>query len=233
MKVTIGPGVTLSAKEIEESYLFQDWRRRDLASVVEVVVTHAQVWADTVQNMQMLVVSSDHPWPQTTVLRSETVDVLTQITDGTRNWLVFVSQHRVASGCRVVSNPAGGRNWTEGPIEAGLREVREELGLDLPEANDQEESPLNVVIEAMLPQPLLVSPGYINERVYMLRATITVDPNNVDEFVKSLHGKFTGVEAEGEAIVLAVIPVEQAWQVACAQDPDAKTLLSLKLAGIS
>lgn len=224
MKITMGPGVQITLAELQESLLFQDWARREVESVQEVVVTSADTWGGELRMVQMRATALRHPWPHTVTLRSETVDVLTEITDGTRRWVVFVNQERIAAGCRVTSSPAGGREWHEDPVEAAIREVREELGL----ADD-----VMIKVERLLPHPVLASPGAINERVYMMRATITVAPDKTDAFVASLHGRNTGVEAEGEEIVLAVVTSDIAWQVASeGRDSDAKTLFSLSLAGL-
>jgi 8-oxo-dGTP pyrophosphatase MutT (NUDIX family) len=210
--------------------LFRDWADRLGAEWRgEVVINAADIWGEPeqVHMLQMTVAREGSPWPVRITLRSETVDVLVIVTDGTRQWVVFVEQEREAAGGRVFSNAAGGREWSEDPNEAANRELWEELGLD------DTDIEFGVELALLVPRPVLASPGITNERVYMLKAVIQVAPEHADAFLQELRGKRTGVTAEGEDLTLTVQPAGDARSFVLGQlDPDGKTLLSLACAGL-
>jgi 8-oxo-dGTP pyrophosphatase MutT (NUDIX family) len=109
--------------------------------------------------------------------------------------------------------------------QATERELAEELGLDTTSIK------LDVTYFPLSHKPVLASPGIINERTYMMRATIRVAPRGIGAFLNELRGKETGVSAEGEKITLIVVPADEARDFIMEQsNPDAKTLLSLGLA---
>ncbi len=205
--------------------VFKDWANRlgtDWRG--EVTINAADIWGEPqqVHMLQVAVAREGSPWPVRITLRSETVDVLVIVTDGTERWAVFVEQEREASGGRVFSNAAGGREWSETPREAANRELWEELGLD------DTNIAFDAEISLLIPRPVLASPGITNERAYMMRAVLRVLPDNLEAFLEELRGKKTGVTAEGEDITLTLQPADQARDFILAQqDPDAKTLLSL------
>jgi len=83
MKINIGPGVGSSASEIAQAYVFQEWVD-SLHSTWrgEVTINAIDQWKGEIHAIQMTVAREDNPWPVPITLRSETVDVLTVITDG-------------------------------------------------------------------------------------------------------------------------------------------------------
>lgn len=230
MRVNVSSGVSLSPREVAETSVFRDWANRLGADWRgEVTINAADIWGDPrqVHMLQMTVAREGSPWPVRITLRSETVDVLVVVTDGVRRWVVFVEQEREASGSRVFSNAAGGREWSETADEAANRELREELGLD------DTGIKFGVALSPLIPRPALASPGITNERVYMMRALVRVAPEDLETFLGELRGKKTGVTAEGENLTLTVLLADQAREFILRQpDPDAKTLLSLAYAGL-
>ena len=177
----------------------------------------------------MVVAPDGSPWPFYLTLRSETVDILVLVrdTDEQAAHVVFVEQDRPATGTRVISNVAGGREWDETALESAVRELGEELGLaDLNEG-------IETCVTYLLPNPVLATPGLTNERVHMMRADVRVSPDRIGGFLRKLRGKRTGVFAEGEDLTLHVIPAAEARAFIAGQpEPDAKTLLSLALASL-
>lgn len=227
MKINIGAGVPLSPQEVEEAPIFKDWADRlDADWDGEVTIDAADIWGSpaVVHMLHMTVARPGSRWPARVTLRSETVDILVIVTDGTERWVVFVEQEREAAGCRVVSNVAGGIEDPETMAEAADHELWEELGL-----NDTKIR-FRVKVSALIPEPVLASPGILNERVYMLQAVISVAPRHLKAFLKELHGKKTGLKSEGENLTLIVQPANKARDFIVNQPaPDAKTLLSLAL----
>lgn len=230
MKINIGAGVPLSPQEVVEVPVFKDWTNRLSADWNgEVTINAADIWGEPkqVHMLQMTVAREGSPWPVRITLRSETVDVLVVVTDGIKRHAVFVEQERDASGGRVISNAAGGREWSETADEAANRELWEELGLS--DTNIK----FGVELSLLIPRPVLASPGITNERVYMMRAVIQVLPRHFEAFLSEMRGKKTGVTAEGEDLTLIVQPASKARGFILDQsDPDAKTLLSLAYAGL-
>lgn len=230
MKINIGAGVSLSPQEVVEVPVFKDWvNRLSVDWRGEVTINAADIWGEPkqVHMLQMTVTREGSPWPVRITLRSETVDVLVIATDGVKRHVVFVEQERDASGGRVFSNAAGGREWSETVDEAANRELWEELGLSGTGIK------FGVELSLLIPRPVLASPGITNERVYMMKAVISVLPHHFDAFLEELRGKKTGVTAEGEDLTLTVQLADQARSFILEQsDPDAKTLLSLAYAGL-
>lgn len=228
--INISPGVPLSPQDIRDSPVFQDWADRlDPDWQGEVTINAADIWGEPeqVHALQMTVARQGNPWPVMTTLRSETVDVLTLVTDGDQEWVVFVEQDRDASGGRVISNVAGGREWPETAEAAARRELWEELGMNDTSAR------LEFDITPLVPGHVLASPGVTCERVYMMCAVIHVVSADREMLLNELRGKKTGVTAEGEDLTLHVLPANQARSFILGQpDPDGKTLLALALAGL-
>lgn len=228
MRINIGDGVSLSPQQVAEVPAFKDWASRlDPTWRGEVTVTAVDAWDGAVHMLQLTIAREGNPWPTKVTLRSETVDVLTIVTDGTQTWIVFVEQERDAASGRVFSNPAGGREWSEAVYRAAERELWEELGLASATAQ------FHVSLSFLVTRPVLATPGITNERVHMMEAVIKVASQDLEAFLEELRGKSTGVTAEGEDLTLSVIPADQARRFIEGQpDPDAKTLLALLYAGL-
>ncbi len=224
MKIHIGSDVGLTEKMVRESALFQAWAgRAGEVNYHQIRVVAADVWGGHVQKLMLAVLIEGESWSHYFTLRSDTVDVVTVITDNERSVLAFTEQYRPAAGARVMANVAGGIEFGEGPLEAAGRELPEELGLD---------ASIKPQLELLIPQPVLATPGLTNERVYMVRAVIELPAQAYDELVDQLDGKHTGVAAENESIIVRLQPPDKARAFITQQaNPDAKTLLGLQLAG--
>ncbi len=225
MQVKRGPGVKTPVDRIMSSRPFIDWENmigRNARGEIEVL--DVDEYGGEIHSLVVKITPHGAPWPIRTILRSPTVDALTILTDGRHHHVVLVEQYRPSVGLTVLSNPAGGMGWSEHHYSAARREVREELGLS--EATQ-------IDCSLLRRRPMLATPGLTNERVFMVRAVIRVARKDLGAAVKQLQGKKTGVEAEGERIVVRVWPMGEARQRVEQEDfPDAKTLLSFSLAGI-
>jgi 8-oxo-dGTP pyrophosphatase MutT (NUDIX family) len=226
--------VQISEQQIRDSALFRDWLSRldpgwsGTVTVNEVDVRDHQLWL-----AQLTVQADDRRYPSKLVLRSETVDVLTVLTDGKRSYVIFLYQERLAAGGGlVVSNPAGGKGWHETPEEAGMRELLEELGLRPADVDK-----FRIELSRIYPRPVLVTSGLTNERAFMFKAVLHTTPAELPVVVEQLSAKRTGVFHEEEELTLVVVRYgEAAWFIDNPKPPvkevDAKVLLSLRLAGL-
>jgi len=224
MELVIGPGVKATEKKVRSSLLFADWmKRRDSNWKGTVTVNVADIWKTDrkIHALYLTVEEKGDPWPVQFILRTETVDVLTILTDGIERHIVFVAQYRPAISAFVMSNVAGGIEQGETVEGAAEREVRQEIGL---------EKSIKFSLERLQQKAVLASPGMINERTYLLKATIRVDTKRLAKLLKQLKGKRTGVKQEGEILKTCTRPDKRAMQFIESQpNPDAKTLLSLSL----
>lgn len=223
MHLHVEHSVPLLPKQVQKSEVFQDWASRlgpEWRGRVNVIA--ADIWDGEIQALHVAVTPDGDPWPTKAILRSETVDILTVFTNGFERWVMFVEQFRPAAAAVVISNVAGGRKWTESPTKAAEREMTEELGIELS----------TVELVSLAPKPVLATPGITNECVHMFMATISVT-GSTEAFLQEFKAKKTGVTEEGEEITLWPVPTDQARAFILRQsNPDAKTLLSLGLAGL-
>lgn len=220
MQIELVRKFEVSVADILKSPLLTDWMSR-AGTNHKVTVTDVAYWDGEVQLLYLVV--HKEPWPVRFILRAPTVDVLVVVSGGREKYIVFTEQYRDAIGATVVSNVAGGKNWSQTAEEAAAKEVREELGIDLQ---------VKFSLKQLLPKPVLATPGTINEQVYFFQADIEVPPRRLKAFLDSLRNKHTGIAEEGESIILRLQPAAEARDFILAQKlPDAKTLLSLGYAG--
>jgi 8-oxo-dGTP pyrophosphatase MutT (NUDIX family) len=230
VKLVITRCVDATAQQVRDSGLFRNWVSYvDPKWKGKVTVEVADIWEEDgkIHALHLAVEEVGSRWPVRFILRTETVDILTILTDGIRYHVAFVTQFRPAAWQTVISNVAGGIEEGEGVEEAARREVREELRLD------------DTVMFSMrfsmrrLANPVLASPGMINERTHLLQAVAQMDANALTTLLKELEGKQTGVKAEGEVLKTFTRPAAEALNFIKLQpSPDAKTLLSLSLANL-
>ncbi len=109
--------------------------------------------------------------------------------------VILVKQHRFAVSDRVEDNlleiVAGKIDGDENPIDAAIREVKEEVGYDIQEGN------IKFAFD------FYVSPGYSTEKIYLFLA-------KVNDFDKTDEGG--GVEGEHENIEIVNMPVAEFFQ---------------------
>ncbi|MGD8374312.1 MAG: NUDIX hydrolase [Candidatus Woesebacteria bacterium] len=227
MRIRISPSVKVSRREIVNSRLLCDWLGRCKAQGIEirdVFVYAAHCWGSP-SEVKMAYLEVD-AWLNgrkldgLVTLRGEAVDVLAHITTNANDYVVFVAQTRVPGmQSYVLSNPSGMIDPREDVRVAALRELNEETGINLAWS-----APINMLGN----MPLLVSPGFTDERVYfcVVRATAT------EEQVAQMNGRLAGVAAEGEHTKLYVVSFDQALALAENSSKgyaDLKTLMSLML----
>jgi hypothetical protein len=225
VKLELRPHLRTLRRQVEQSKVLSDWKASGAGNMPgTVTVNDIDEWGGEIHSLHVTIHRKGDPWPVRSTLRSPTVDVLTFLTDGRQRHVALVNQYRPAVGMYVLSNVAGGIDWDDSHYSAGRREVREELGLT-------EGTEIRMVMLA--PRPVLATPGITNERVYMMGAEIVIAPANYAKAIERLNGRRTGLEAEGERLVVRIVPAAQARQTILAEHyPDAKTLLSLGLAGL-
>jgi len=220
MKFHVHADTRLSDEQIRQSTLFLSWLTEQRVPVAEVMVNGVGYWDNDVQMLQLAVKVEGGKWWEYFQLRLPTVDVLTMVTDGTRRRVVFVRQYRPALGQWILSNPAGGIDRGETPEDAGVREVREELGLD---------ESVDITISRLIDAPCAATPGGINEQVLFMFAVIHLTPGGFDKLIQDLEGKQAGLAAEGEEVAVVTADYSDAltWVTQGEEIPDAKTILSL------
>lgn len=142
------------------------------------------------------------------VVRSETVGVAAMW----QGKLALVRQYRYPVGEGVWEIPAGGIEPGETPTEAAVREVREELGVEVEDA------------EVIIPN-VLVSPGMTNERMTFVGAILASEPP-----------QFAGNASEGERTEIRLVTAEEFDELMKEQQDstgaDLKTLLMLAISMI-
>lgn len=225
MEIVIQAATDLTEQEIRESQLFKDWLSRVPAGRhTRVVVNDVHERGGAIRSLHLTMVGDKRS--ERFILRTPTVDVLTILTDGEREYIAFVEQYRASMGARVMSNIAGGIDDGESPEDAGLREMSEELTHGVVGG---------IKIARLVPVPCAASPGMINELVYFMKATLTVGPDELTDLVNELDGKSTGLAEEGEELVVHIVPRKRAYGFILEQGKrfvDGKTIQSLALANI-
>jgi ADP-sugar diphosphatase len=155
--------------------------------------------------------------PGAVFLRGYTVDVLTIISDGNREYVVLVNQPRVAVGGLVLSNPSGMIDGHEGVAVAATRELEEEVGGGI---DWQLPCPLDSSIMGN-GAPWLVSPGGSDETVsfFVVRGHVSSTQ------MAQLDGRVAGLTSENEATTVVLVPLNEVPQrLAATGKPDLKTL---------
>jgi len=161
--------------------------------------------------------------PRKSVLASLWRTVWNFLKERDAEYVVLVSQPRVAGAQRVVSNPSGMIDPDEGVDSAALRELSEETG----ENTIRWTAPVNMGAYVTGDGLVLVSPGGSDERVQLVLTSAVVSP----EVLAQLCGKFGGLSHEGENTTVIVVPLSDALKRLSANGThaDLRTLTSLLL----
>lgn len=219
------------AENIEESTLLKQWLERlqvhaPGTELDVVTVVAADNWGTNEPKMAYVHVRSTAPdgvaHSNTGMLRGDTVNTLAIATCEGQEYAVFVTQPRVIGAQEeVVDNPAGRLDGDESFASAALRELDEELGVELAWSH-----PVDMGMAVFGQERFLVSPGGTDERTkfMLVRAELT------REQLDNLHGAFGGLEHEKERTTVLVVPLEHAKNVLGGSgDADLKLAFSLLL----
>lgn len=233
MKLIVPRGIGVSRSMVESSAVFRRWSQSVGGGSWSgtITVLRADVWDNIVHGLCVVIQRQGAPWPDQVILRSATVDVQVRVTDGRGEpFVLLVSQWRDSVGQYVLSNSAGGISWGESPTLAALREASEETGLpsELFDRARKEQFRLRQLSD----RPVIVSPGVTNELTYFYLAEITMAHADLAYWLKEWGYRTTGLAAEGESIKVLPVPASNAVSTIMFYEPDAKTLLSLKLSGL-
>jgi 8-oxo-dGTP pyrophosphatase MutT (NUDIX family) len=207
-QVTMAPLADASAAELLESRVFRDWYQRATNSGLRVQAVRVSAvfkWGNP-REIKMIHMAADgtdadgRKLDGVTMLRGDTTDIVTVLVDDDGGeWIVLVVQPRLPGAQReVVSDPAGMIDAGEEPNAAALRELEEEIGGD--GSIEWEVVDLNYEVTGSA-QPMLISPGGSDERVYYALATGRLS----NAKIAKLHNKFGGLEEEGERIQVLVV----------------------------
>ena len=202
-------GVSQEALEMaRESRIFTDWvasldPRFDVQSVkVTAVDFKAKPSVENVMFVRLAVRVACVPFDQVVELRGGTVVMLVVLRCEGVDYTVLTTQPRLPTGLfRMKEVPAG---MIDGGKFRGkaAKEIEEELGLVFAE---DELLDMTVFIYGATNPSLYFSPGLLDERAhfYLARREVTRAE------LTALQGKATGIGAEGEDIILSVIPLSQ------------------------
>lgn len=200
MEIVIGKGVPFSEEQLLDSRAFQRWLEvLPEGRHQQVIVNDVDFWGGDIHSLH--VTSDGKRWAERFTLRSETVNVLTIVTDGKRRLVVFVGEYRASVGRVIKSNVAGGIGANETARQAAEREVLEEA--DVPQTAE-------VVITKLLPSRGAASPGVTGELVHSYKAVVTMTAEELDEYLGSLETKRTGLAEEGEELTVEAVPYDKA-----------------------
>lgn len=201
-QVTCGAEVTVSAKEIEGSALYQNWLARfgPEWTVERVHVAAALQWKGAVRMLCANVTAIDplgRRRTSMTFLRGSTVTIVPIIIgpDG-KEYTVLVEQPRIPAGQMCISTPAGMVDNGDVTFTA-IAEMAEEVGGDITWSQPQWLNAFATGSDA----PMLVSAGGSDEDVQfcVVRALLS------EEMIKALHGREAGAEEEDENTLVHVV----------------------------
>ena len=127
-----------------------------------------------------------------------------------QKYVVLVEQIRIPAGGKLLEIPAGTIEDDGDPLRTAVREVKEEVGLDIGAENFK---PLGTYY---------VSPGACSERIMLFCCDIELSHSEIN----SLRDRLAGLEEEGEKTQVKLIPFGEFKKLAI---DDAKTQLVYEL----
>lgn len=219
--------VSIRPFQILESRLYLRWRYGfEEGWQIETIDIKAALARDGVPFMLVMNVTATDPHNQRhsalIMLRGTTVDVLTILTDGREDYVLFVEQARLPAGGMVLSNPSG-MVEDDGDIAAtASRELLEEVG------DVAVWSPPVWLGRELVggTDPFLVSPGGSNEDAAfcVVKATLPT------EQLQALHSRTAGLAAEGESTKAHIVKLSEAFRYLGRRGhPDLKAVTALLL----
>lgn len=227
--VDCAPGVRVSARQIEESWLLRSWVKRFghgwTPRRVEVAAVHS--WDGEIKMLQATVTTvnaAEEQFTRAILLRGDTVEILPiLITPGGKKHVVLVEEARPALGLTMRAIPAGMVDTNEPPGTATVRELGEEVGGNLSWSRPESLTARRFGRDI----PLLVSPGGLDERAFFYVCHARVNSQQFD----ALQGSVAGNAAEGERTTVRIVPLLGAYKALVTREgvADLKTTTALGL----
>jgi len=144
--------------------------------------------------------------------RPDAVAVFLVVSDKTtrQKYIVLVEQLRIPTGSKLLEIPAGTIEDNGDPLGTAVREIREEVGLEIAADN------------LKLLGTYYLSPGASNEKITLFYCEIKLSRSEID----SLKNRLAGLQEEGEKTQVKLIPFREFKNLAV---NDAKTRLAYEL----
>lgn len=147
-------------------------------------------------------------------VRGDSVAMLVILECNGRLFSPLVVQPRMNMGSAMFEETAAGMVDGSSFVGAAAKEIKEELGFDIPVTDL-----VNLRLAACdTEESVALSPGGCDEEMRFYAHQRSVTPAELVE----LQGKLTGELSEGEMITLKIVPLEYLWKV-----NDAKTILAI------
>lgn len=225
MHLNVSPDDNLSPSVIEDSPLFRNWRWCVAGLDIGEVRIHNVVMNRDGEILIIQMSAQHNGINYALLLRQASVDILTVLRCEGRQYVLHVTQPRIALGATVRSNAAGMIEFGETPFDAAQRELDQET-------DDRLRGKIISLNDLALGGrvAMAVSPGATNELVYFFARVVDVTPELIDE----LRGAARGLDDEDERIIVDVTEfkhrvTELIPTLPQAGVPDMKFVLSLAL----
>lgn len=216
-----GKGAAVSgehAKEIAQSARFQRWIATFKSGVRIQSISEEWAWVSKEKGLifgLFYIQYTDETGNgrgEIVFFRSDAEAVLIEVEDTKtgRKYIILVEQIRIPAGGKMLEIPAGSLEENEDFLENAVREVQEEVGI-------------NVAVNQLIPLGVYYfSPGACNERIGLFYCKIRLSPDKI----MSLKNRLAGLREHGENITVKLVPVEEFDRL---DIRDAKTKLAYEL----